>query len=422
MQVAIIGNGVAGVTTARYVAERDPAIEITIYSREPYPYYPRPRLIDFVAGDVSLDGMPQYDGAWYARRGIETCLDCEVKAIDPAGHRLTLSTGEQHTYDKLVLATGASSYIPPIVGIDTPGVCALRTLGDAVRLSQDAHACDRIVILGGGLLGLDSAVSLTHYDVDITVVEALPRLLPRQLDREGAELLQHLIEARGIRIITGDLCLEILGEGRVEGIRLKSGISLEACLLLISAGVRSNIALAAKAGLACNRGIVVNDRMQTTDPAIYAVGDCAEFEGRVWGIIPAALAQARVAGLQVAGATDVLYADIVPSTTLKVSDIDLTSLGEVNPEGDGYQEYRFLDEPHGIYKKVVVRDGKVVGAILLGDRTDLQAVNRLVSQGIDVAAVAEQMLTRDFDLAGWVKAQGLTAPRHPAPGTRVTGQ
>lgn len=420
MQVAIIGNGVAGVTTARYVAERDPAIKVTIYSREPYPYYPRPRLIDFVAGDVPLDDMPQYDGDWYARRGIETCLDCEVTAIDPVGHTLNLSTGEQHAYDRLVLATGASSYIPPIVGVDKPGVCALRTLGDAVRLSQEAHSCDRVVILGGGLLGLDSAVSLTHYDVDITVVEALPRLLPRQLDREGAELLQHLIEARGIRIITDELCLEVLGEGRVEGIRLKSGASLETCLLLISAGVRSNIALANGARLACNRGIIVNERMQTSDPDIYAVGDCAEFEGRVWGIIPAALAQARVAGSQIAGATDVLYKDIVPSTTLKVSGTDLTSLGEVNPEGDGFQEYRFLDEPRGVYKKVVVREGRVVGAILLGDRADLQALNRLVSQEIDVSEVADRMLTPEFDLAAWVKAQGMTTPGHPSPVARAT--
>lgn len=420
MQVAIIGNGVAGVTTARYVAERDPAIEITIYSREPYPYYPRPRLIDFVAGDVPLDSMPQYDGDWYARRGIETCLDCEVTAIDPAGHNLTLSTGEQHTYDRLVLATGASSFIPPIEGIDTPGVCALRTLGDAVRLSQEAHSCDRIVILGGGLLGLDSAVSLSHYDVDITVVEALPWLLPRQLDREGAELLQHLIEARGIRIVAGELCLKVLSNDRIEGVQLKSGVRLNACLLLVSAGVRSNIALATGAGLACNRGVIVNERMQTSDPDIYAVGDCAEFEGRVWGIIPAALAQARVAGAQIAGATEVLYEDIVPSTTLKVSGIDLTSLGEVNPEGDGFQEYRFLDEPHGVYKKLVVRDGRVVGAILLGDRTDLQAVNRLVSQEIDVSAVADQMLTPDFDLAAWVRAQGMTTPGHPSPQARAT--
>jgi nitrite reductase (NADH) large subunit len=407
MKVTIIGNGVAGVTTARYLAERDPAIEITVYSRESYPYYPRPRLIDFVAGDIPLEDMPQYDAEWYARRHIMTQLTSEVTAIDPAGRTLTLRSGEQRPYDALVLATGASSYIPPIAGASKAGVHALRTLEDAVRLCQDAEHCREIVILGGGLLGLDSAVSLTHYHVGITVVEALPRLLPRQLDREGAALLQRLVEARGIRILVDDLCLEVLGNGQVEGVRLKSGAEPSACLLLISAGVRSNISLAKEAGLACNRGIIVDARMQTSVPGIYAVGDCAEFEGRVWGIIPAALAQARVAAAQIAGATDVLYEDIVPSTTLKVSGIDLTSLGEVNPEGDGFQEVRYVDEARGIYKKVVIRDGRVVGAILLGDRSDLQSVNRLVSAGIDVSAVASQMLEPGFDLAAYVRNEGL---------------
>jgi nitrite reductase (NADH) large subunit len=405
MKLAIIGNGVAGVTTARTVAERDPSIEITMYSREPFPYYPRPRLIDFVAGDIPLEGMPQYDAAWYAERHIKTCLSCEVTAIDPVGQTLTSKGSEPDHYDVLVLATGASSFIPPIAGVGKRGVDALRTLEDAVRLCEGAEACRNIVILGGGLLGLDSAVSLTHYDVDVTVVEALPRLLPRQLDREGAALLQKLVEARGLRIVVDDLCLEVLGEDRVESIRLQSGGTLPACLLLISAGVRANIGLAKQAGLACDRGILVNERMQTSVPNIYAVGDCAEFDGRVWGIIPAALAQGRVAGMQIAGAADVLYEDIVPSTTLQVSGIDLTSLGEVNPEGEGFQEYRYLDETRGVYKKVVVREGRVVGAILLGDRSDLQAVNRLVSQGIDISAVADRMLEPEFGLGAWVRAQ-----------------
>jgi nitrite reductase (NADH) large subunit len=405
MKLAIIGNGVAGVTTARTVAERDPSIEITMYSREPFPYYPRPRLIDFVSGDIPLEGMPQYDAGWYAKRHIVTCLSCEVTAIDPVGQTLTIAGSEPEHYDVLVLATGASSLIPPIAGAGKRGVEALRTLEDAVQLCEQAEACRQIVILGGGLLGLDSAVSLTHYDVDITVVEALPRLLPRQLDREGAALLQKLVEARGIRIVVDDLCLEVLGEERVESVQLKKGGKLPACLLLISAGVRSNIGLAKQAGLECNRGILVNERMQTSVSNIYAVGDCAEFGGRVWGIIPAALAQGRVAGSQIAGATDVLYEDIVPSTTLQVSGIDLTSLGEVNPEGEGFQEYRYLNETRGIYKKVVIREGRVVGAILLGDRSDLQAVNRMVSQGIDVSAVADRMLEPEFGLGAWVRAQ-----------------
>jgi nitrite reductase (NADH) large subunit len=266
-----------------------------------------------------------------------------------------------------------------------------------------------MVILGGGLLGLDAAASLTHYDVHITVVEALPRLLPRQLDEEGAALLQRLIEARGIRIIVNDLCLEVVGQDQVEGVTLKSGSTIPACLLLISAGVRANIALAKAAGLECNRGIIVNEHMQTSVPHIYAVGDAAEFQGEVPGIIPVALAQARVAALHIAGDPTASYTRVVPSTTLKVSGIDLTSTGEVNPEGEGFQEVRFLDETRGIYKKLVIRQGKVVGAILLGDRTDAAAVNRLITQGVDVEPVADRLFDPAFDLAGFARAQAARA-------------
>ncbi|NLT73639.1 MAG: NAD(P)/FAD-dependent oxidoreductase [Chloroflexi bacterium] len=405
MRLAIVGNGVAGVTTARYVAERDPEAQITIYSRESYPYYPRPRLIDFIEGEVSLEAMPQYDAGWYSDRHIETRLSSEVVALDPADHTLTLASGEKVGYDVLVLATGASSFIPPIPGAAKAGVGALRTLDDAVQLCHAAEACREVVILGGGLLGLDSAVSLTHYDVQITVIEALPRLLPRQLDREGAALLQSMLEARGLTIVTGAQCAQVLGSDRVEGVLLADGSEIDACLLLISAGVRPNIALAQGAGLACNRGILVDARMMTSVPGIYAVGDCAEYDGHVWGIIPAALAQARVAGAQITGGTDVLYTDIVPSTTLKVSGVDLTSLGEVNPEGAGFTEYRYLDAARGIYKKAVLREGHLTGAILLGDRRDLQAVHRLVAQGTDVTEIAEMMLTPEFDLPAWVRSQ-----------------
>ncbi|MGI6368440.1 MAG: NAD(P)/FAD-dependent oxidoreductase [Anaerolineae bacterium] len=404
MQVAIVGNGIAGTTTARFVGERVPDAKITIYSREPYAYYSRPRLIDFIAGEAPLEGMPQYDAAWYEKRHIETCLSCEVASIDTAGKTLTLSSGQQHSYDVLVLATGANAFVPPIAGVEKKGVGTLRTLQDAVTLCQAAQCCDRIVVLGGGLLGLDTAISFIHFGTAVTVVEAQPWLLPRQLDREGAAVLQHMVESRGVRVITDDLCLQVLGEEQVEGIRLKSGLELPACQLVISAGVRANIALAKQAGLACNRGILVNERMETSAPQVYAVGDCAEFNGNVWGIIPVALAQARVAASQIAGEVTTLYTDLVPSTTLQVGGIELTSIGEVNPVGEGFQEYRYADDAHAVYKKVVVRDGIVVGAIMFGDRSDLPAITRLVSQKIDVTAVASRLVSSDFNVGDWLKS------------------
>jgi nitrite reductase (NADH) large subunit len=406
MRLLIIGNGVAGVTTARYVAERDPSIEIGLYSREPYAYYPRPRLIDFVAGKLPLEELPQYDAAWYQQRHIDVQLGRKVTALDPGERCITLADGSQERYDRLVLATGARPWVPPIPGADRDGVHTLRTLEDAVALCREARQGAPILILGGGLLGLDTALALRSYGVDVTVVEALPWLLPRQLDREGAGLLQQVCEARGVRIITGDLCAEIQGNGHVQGARLKSGAPLQAGVVLVSAGVQPKIDLAQAAGLACNRGIVVDARMQTSDPCIYAVGDAAEFGGRVWGIIPAALAQARVAAAQITGHTETVYREIVPSTTLQVTGIALTSLGEVNPEGGDYREVRYLDEANCIYKKLVIRENKVVGAILLGDRSDLAAVNQLVSRGLGVSGVAERLLEPGFDLAAFVREHG----------------
>ncbi len=405
MRLLIVGNGVAGVTTARYVAEGDPSIEISLLSKERYAYYPRPRLVDFIAGKLPLEALPQYSPDWYQQHHIDMQLGQVVTALDPSAHQITLADERQERYDWLVLATGARPWVPPIPGAGQVGVYTLRTLDDALALCQEAQHGQRFLLLGGGLLGLDAAMALRSYQIDVSVVEAMPRLLPRQLDQEGAALLQRAIEARGVQIITNDLCAEIQGDGHVQRVILKSGRSLPAGVVLVSAGVRPQLELAQAAGLACNRGIVVDAHMRTSAPAVFAVGDAAEFDGKVWGIIPAALAQARVAAAQIIGHADALYHDIVPSTTLKVTGIDLTSLGEVNPEGGDFTELRYVDEAATIYKKLVIRENRVVGAILLGDRSDLAAVNQLISRGLDVSGVAERLLEPDFDLAGWVREQ-----------------
>lgn len=405
MRVVIIGNGVAGVTTARYIAERDPSAEITIYTKESFEYYPRPRLIDFVNGSVSVREMPQYGARWYQQRLVETVLCKEAVAIDRVQKAVHFADGDGQPYDHLVLATGARQWIPPMEGAGTKGIHTLRTLEDAIRICQDARDIGHVMVLGGGLLGLDTAMALKAHDVDITVVEALSRLLPRQLDTEGAALLQRKMASRGVQVIVDDLCQRIEGRVRVERAYLRSGREIDTDAVLVSAGIRTNLALAQCAGLQSNRGILVNDRMQTSDPAIYAVGDAAEFAGIVWGIIPAALAQARVAAAQITGNTDVRYTDIVPSTTLQVTGIDLTAIGEVNPEGGQFDQVRYLDDAQGIFKKVVIRDGKVVGAILLGDRSDVGAMNRLISQRIIVTEVQDELLDPSFDLTAFARKE-----------------
>ena len=198
---------------------------------------------------------------------------------------------------------------------------------------------------------------------------------------------------------TGVQVQEIVGNGHARAVRLKSGQEHPADLVVISAGVRSNISLAQTAALSCNRGIIVNEHMQTDDPDIYAVGDCAEYHGIVWAIIPVALAQARIAGAQICGQSGVLYEDLPPSTTLKVTGIDLTSIGEVNPQEGAYIEKRYQNAGGTVYKKLVIRDGHIVGAILLGDRDDVRAVNQLMSRGIDVGPYLDRLFTDGLSLA-----------------------
>lgn len=410
MKLIIVGSGVAGVTTARYVAERDPSIEIVIYSDESLLYYPRPRLIDLVAGRLSQDEIPLYSAKWYQDRGIRLRLQQRIEGIDAKGRRVLLASGEADSYDVLVLATGAHPWIPPIPGAELRDVYTLRTVQDALALYDKAQRSKRAVVLGGGLLGLDTSAALCAHNLEVCTIEALPRLLPKQLDPQGAVVLGRIISEKGINFIAGDLCTRIEELDGFKRVYLKSGRVLESDLVVISTGIRSNIQLAEAAGLACHRGVVVNDCLQTSDPAIYAVGDVAEFQERVWGIIPAAVAQARVAAAQIAGDTATRYQDIVPSTTLKVTGIDLTSIGIVNPQEEGmppdsFIELRREDAAAGIYKKLVLSEGRVIGAILLGDRADIPAINQLIARRIDVSPYIDTLLDEGTDLMALVQSQ-----------------
>jgi nitrite reductase (NADH) large subunit len=399
MKLVIIGNGIAGVTLARLVADASPGTTIDLYSAEPHTYYPRPKLVDLLAGKVQADKMAGFPPDWYIKRGIITHLEQRVAAIEPAEHRIILADGAAVPYDWLVLATGAHAWVPPTPGSDLANVFTLRTLDDALALRRAARADGHAVALGGGLLGLDTCGALLASGIAITVVEMMPRLLPRQLDAEGAAVLQSLLEKRGLRFITDDVAAAIEGDGRVERVRLKGGAVLEADLVLVSAGVRANLSLAKQAGLNCNRGIVVDERMATSAEDVWAIGDCAEYSGRIWGIIPAALAQARVAAAQITGSTSTLYEDIVPSTTLKVTDIDLSSAGEVNPEGLDVKQLRRTDAEAGAYRKLVLRDGVIVGAIVLGERKDVRTLDQLMARRVDVSAHMARLLDPTFDLA-----------------------
>ncbi|MDY6874784.1 MAG: FAD-dependent oxidoreductase [Chloroflexota bacterium] len=408
----IVGNGVAGVTAAQAIVRADPS-EVHIFGAEPYPYYRRPRLWEFIAGEIEQDALYFRPPEWYTEHGIHLHLGVRAMALDPAAHQLTLrsSSGQALAddsiieYDRLLLATGAWSFVPPFEGTDKEGVFTLRTLDDALAIKAHAQNVSTAVVIGGGLLGLETARALRTAGLSVTVVEFAPHLLPRQLDAEGAQVLQMLLEAQSLRIITGGATEVILGDGQADGIRLRDGRVVDGGLVLLSTGIRSDVALAQTAGLDVNRGIVVDGQMQTSVEGIFAVGDSAEFEGRVYGIIPAAVEQAGVAAANMVTPGSSTYTGTVPATTLKVAGAELASLGECVVEGEEYAQLRYVDRVTGLYRKIVLREGRVVGAILLNDKERARPIAQLIERGTDVSGYVERLLNDDFDLKSLLQAE-----------------
>ncbi len=376
MRHVIIGGGVASITAAIELARRQ-AEEIELYTAERYPYYFRPRLPYFLAGEIAQEDLYVHPLSWYENKGIAVHLDSKVERLMPDQKRILLANGSEVPYDRLLLATGGMSFIPPIEGTDKKGVFALRTLDDAITIREYAAHCQEAVVIGGGLLGLEAARGLKALGLSVTALEFFPRLLPRQLDAEGSAVFQRLIEGLGINVGLQAETKSIVGNGEVRGVVLKDGREFAAQMVLVAAGARSNAGLAAEAGLRIERGIAVDEHMATDAPDIYAAGDAA-FRGRAWGIVPVARAQALVAAANMAG-DNALYEEVVPSNTLKIVGIDLTSAGTVTPEDEGFVEIRRSDPEAGVYKKLVLKDNTLVGAIVLGDKALARKVERMVT-------------------------------------------
>jgi nitrite reductase (NADH) large subunit len=269
---------------------------------------------------------------------------------------------------------------------------------DVLAIREHAQKTRKAIVIGGGVLGLEFAASLRKLGLQVGVVEIFPRLLPRQLDHDGAGVLKDRIASLGIDIYLGSKTEEILGSKTVSGIRLDTGKELTGNLVLISAGVRSNIDLAASSGIHVKRGVIVDHRLQTNVPDVYAAGDTAEFEGRTYGIIPAAMEQAKIAAWNMVTKNQQVYTGTIPSNTLKIVGIDLASLGLVNPEDPRYVEIQKIDKEKGVYKKIVLENGKIVGAILLGARKGVTAIKEMIERETDVTKHKDSILDDDFDL------------------------
>ncbi len=366
MRSVIIGGGVAGITAALDLSRRELG-EIDVYSDEEYPYYYRPQLTEFLAGGITLDKLFRRKLDWYEERNIHIHLNSPVTALDTQNKTVTIKGETRVPYEKLLLAMGSKPSLPPIAGCDKAGIFTWRTLSDSLEIEKSAVACSETLVIGGGLLGLESARGLLGFCPHVTVLEFFPRLLPRQLDVEGATLLQHFVESLGIRVIVDAKTEAFLGDDRVTGVRLKDGREFPAWTVLVAAGVRPEAQLAQAAGIQVERGIVVDERMATNIPDVFAAGDVAVYKGYSWAIAPIAQAQARIAAANMAGET-AIYDVVVPSTTLKVIGIDVSSIGVVNPEDNACQEIRKLDRDAGTYKKIVLRDDVIVGCIVINDK------------------------------------------------------
>jgi nitrite reductase (NADH) large subunit len=375
----IVGGGVAGTTAALDLRRLDPAAAVTLVGEEPYPYYYRPKLWEYLAGESEQSALFYRPTEWYTAQNILLRLDSKVTSIQPKAHTITIAAGEPLVFDRLLLATGSSCFIPPIPGAALPGVFVLRTLQDAAALRAQASRSRRAV-----------------------VVEIAPNLLPRQLDRQGAQFLQKRLESMGLKFITGARTTAVTGESAATGIQLEDGRKVPGELILFSAGIVSRIDLARDAGIEVNQGIIVDASLQTGAADVFAAGDAAEFNGRIYGLIPPAIEQAHAASQNMIGTESIAYRGTLPSATLQLLGMDLTSLGEATMDGPSLTVRRMLDEKAGIYKKIVVRDGVVVGAILLNDSASVPRIKQLIASKQDISKVQDRLLEDAFDLKAFV--------------------
>ncbi|WP_322522249.1 FAD-dependent oxidoreductase [Guyparkeria halophila] len=390
-RLVVIGNGMAGARLLEELVARDAGRHaITVFGAEPHGNYNRIMLSPVLAGEKTVAEIMLNPREWYARHDITLHLGDPVVAIDRTRREVTSRAGVTVPYDQLVFATGSRPWLPEIPGIDLPGVGGFRDLADVETLQARLAEPAPVVILGGGLLGLEAAAGLAGHGIDVTVVHRNPVLMNRQLDDAAAAILRQALEARGVRFILGTQAEAIEGSERVEAVRLDDGRRLPAATVLFTIGIQPAIALAREAGLDCGRGIRVDDQLRSSDPAIHALGECIEHDGRTYGLVAPIWEQARVlAGVLTTGRGR--YRDRATSTRLKVTGIDVFSAGRIDP-APGEHCLRLRDPQQGIYKKLILRDDNVVGVVLVGDVADGGWFFDLLGERRDISAFRERLL------------------------------
>jgi nitrite reductase (NADH) large subunit len=390
--LVVIGNGMAGMRTVEELHQLAPDMyDITVFGAEPHGNYNRILLSPVLAGEKSMDDIMLNTREWYVQHGITLHAGDPVEHIDRRRRIVRAKSGLEVRYDRLLIATGSKPFIIPVPGHQLSGVLAFRDIQDVEQMLAMARNHRHAVVIGGGLLGLEAANGLQRQGMSVTVVHVTDALMNQQLDKPAALLLQKALEAKGLRFMMGAQTEAILGAGRVTGLRFKDGTEIPADLVVMTAGVRPNIDLAKSAGLHCERAIVVDDTLQTYDPRVYAVGECVQHRSATFGLVAPIWDQARVCGAHLAGAGVRRYVQQTSATRLKVTGVDLYSVGDFIG-GEGSEDLVLRDARRGVYKRLVIRNGRVTGAVLYGDVKDGPWYFGLIQSRTDISPIRQTLL------------------------------
>ena len=387
-KLVMIGNGMAGVRTIEEILKvSTEPWEITIFGQEPYPNYNRIKLSNILQGDTNFEDIIINPLDWYKENNIQLFTGESIVKIDVDTKRVVSNLGREVQYDDLIIATGSNSFILPIPGADKQGVTGFRDIHDCEMMIKSARKYKKAVVIGGGLLGLEAARGLLNLGMTVDVVHLMPHLMERQLDAVASSLLKAELEAQGMNFLMEKETVEILGDERVTGLRFKDGSQVEADLVVMAIGIKSNTEVAKNSGIYVNRGIVVNDFMETSAPHVYAVGECAEHREIVYGLVAPLYEQGKILASRICAIETNPYEGSVTGTQLKVAGVDLFSAGEIFEDGTT-KSIMIYNEYEGLYKRVLTRNNLIVGIVLYGDTKDSTRLYRMLTKKEDISGVS----------------------------------
>ena len=402
LKLVVIGNGMAGMRTVDELMQLAPdRYDITVFGAEPHGNYNRIMLTPVLFGAKSISDIMIHDFDWYRRNRITLhCgVDKTVVEVDRSKRQVKARDGTVAEYDRLLIATGSLPLMLDIRGRDVEGVMGFRDIADVETMIQKSQIKQHAVVLGGGLLGLEAANGLVQRGMQVTVVNRAEHLLNRQLDAQAAGFLRRQLESKGIEFRLGVTITEVISQDQhISKVRLSDNSLLPADILVMATGIQPNIRLGMDMGLACERGIIVNDNLQTSDDSIYAVGECVQHRGEVFGLVAPVYEQAKVCAQQLAGRTAAAYKTLLSATMLKVTGIDLFSVGDFEGDADCQQQV-LVDHALGVYRKIILKNNIIIGMIMFGDTSDSAWYLNLIKNKVNVAAIRDRLIFNPVELA-----------------------